>query len=244
MLDKYWCELYQQSQSVNLSEAAAAPVKMNHVLTEDASVDLSQSSWHPSPAKGVKRLMLERDGGEQTTRATSIVSYAPNSNFSAHNHPLGEEFLVLSGTFSDDHGDYPAGTYVRNPPGSSHSPKSVDGCMIWVKLQQFQPDDKKAVIRELSDSADEKMPLDIGLEGQILFDDYEQVSFVNTSEKQVITPPDTINGIEILVLTGEVTVNNHRHQTGAWLRLAKGNTPEIAINKATSLLIKTGHLSC
>ena len=243
MLNNYWRELYQKSQSVNLSEAAAAPVKMNHVLTEDASVDPSQSSWHPSPAKGVKRLMLERDGGEQTTRATSIVSYAPNSNFSAHNHPLGEEFLVLSGTFSDEYGDYPAGTYVRNPPGSSHAPKSVNGCMIWVKLQQFRDNDQKAVIRSLSEDVSQQDTLDIGLQGQILFNDYEQVSYVSVSDQLVVTPSTTIKGIEMLLLAGEVNINAHEYKTAAWIRIAAGKTPEISIAEDSRLLLKTGHLS-
>jgi len=104
-------------------------------------------SWVPSPEPGVDRKMLERDGGE-IARATSIVRYARGSSFHAHVHDRGEEFLVLSGTFSDEHGDYPEGTYVRNPPGSKHSPFSRDGCIIFVKLRQFDMrDDRHLVIR-------------------------------------------------------------------------------------------------
>ncbi|WP_338291154.1 cupin domain-containing protein [Planctobacterium marinum] len=242
MLDKYWHELYQKSQSVKLPEAAVAPVKINQVLTEDASVDSSQSNWLPSPAKGVKRLMLERDGGEQTTRATSIVAYARNSHFAAHNHPLGEEFLVLSGIFSDEHGDYPVGTYVRNPPGSSHAPKSVDGCMIWVKLQQFQPGDRKNVVQLLSDNIKDHKPLHIGLTGQILFNDYEQVSYVRVSDKTTVTPPETIKGIELLLLDGEANINERKYKTGDWLRIAAGKAAELTIAKGSRLLLKTGHL--
>lgn len=77
----------------------------------------------------------------EVARATSIVRYAPESRFAEHIHELGEEFLVLEGMFSDEHGDYGAGTYVRNPPGSSHSPYTVDGCTIFVKLRQFDPAD-------------------------------------------------------------------------------------------------------
>ena len=77
--------------------------------------------WVPSPMPGVERKMLDRIG-EEVARATSIVRYAPNSYFSAHSHGGGEEFLVLEGVFSDEHADYPVGTYVRNPIGSSHTP--------------------------------------------------------------------------------------------------------------------------
>jgi hypothetical protein len=61
--------------------------------------------------------MLDRIGDE-VARATSIVRYAPASHFSPHVHDGGEEFLVLEGTFQDEHGDYPVGSYVRNPPTS------------------------------------------------------------------------------------------------------------------------------
>ena len=68
--------------------------------------------WIASPAGGVDRKMLDRIGDEKA-RATSIVRYAADSAFPEHEHPLGEEFYVLEGVFSDEHGDYPAGTYVQ-----------------------------------------------------------------------------------------------------------------------------------
>ena len=101
--------------------------------------------WVASPLAGVERQMLDRIG-EELARATSIVRYAPGSHFSAHGHPGGEEFLVLDGVFSDERGDYPAGTYVRNPIGSRHAPFSREGCTIFVKLMQFDPADRAEVV--------------------------------------------------------------------------------------------------
>ena len=49
-------------------------------------------------------------------------------------------------TFEDDQGAYPAGTYVRNPPGSRHRPFSTAGCEIFVKLRQFQAGDDARVV--------------------------------------------------------------------------------------------------
>jgi anti-sigma factor ChrR (cupin superfamily) len=114
-----------------------------------------------SPESGVDRLMLDRIGDE-VARATSIVRYAPGSSFSEHVHAKGEEFLVLEGVFSDKSGNYPTGTYVRNPPGSSHAPHSVDGCRILVKLRQFDADDLTPVVIDSTDqelwlSADESI---------------------------------------------------------------------------------------
>jgi len=102
--------------------------------------------WVSSPASGVERKLLERDGGE-LARATSVVRYAPGSSFDTHVHGLGEEILVLEGIFSDEFGDYGPGTYLRNPPGSSHAPFSRTGCTLFVKLRYFDlRDDQRVVI--------------------------------------------------------------------------------------------------
>jgi hypothetical protein len=80
--------------------------------------------------------MIERDGAEQA-RCTSRVTYAPDSVFPPHGHPCGEEILVLSGTFHDEHGIYPAGTFMRNAHGETHAPGSVEGCELLVKLRHL-----------------------------------------------------------------------------------------------------------
>src|SRR5690606_10081096 len=111
-----------------------------------AVVHAARLEWVASPSPGVHRRMLFRIG-EEKARATSIVRYAPNSHFPRHAHPGGEEFLVLEGTFQDETGDFPAGTYVRNPPGTAHAPGSDAGCTIFVKLWQFREDDRDKVVR-------------------------------------------------------------------------------------------------
>ena len=117
---------------------------VNSDFTTRAAVHAARLDWTPSPILGVDRRMLDRIGDE-VARATSIVRYAPHSRFSAHTHGGGEEFLVLDGVFQDEHGDYPTGTYVRNSPATSHTPGSEPGCTLFVKLWQFEPDDRKPV---------------------------------------------------------------------------------------------------
>src|SRR5207244_1651766 len=114
-------------------------------LTERVVVDTGNLSWLRSPLPGVERKVLERDGDE-VARATSVVCYAAGSAFDAHEHVGGEEFFVLDGVFSDEQGDYPAGTYVRNPPGSRHRPFSRAGCVLFVKLRQIAADDGAQVV--------------------------------------------------------------------------------------------------
>ena len=109
------------------------------------SVPPSEQQWVSSPADGVSRVHLERVAAEHG-HTTSLVSFQPGAAFPQHSHPLGEEIYVLSGTFSDEFGDFPAGTYIRNPPGSKHSPFTRDGCKLFVKLDQFHPDDSAPVV--------------------------------------------------------------------------------------------------
>ena len=120
------------------------PTTLNADRRLAALVHGAQAPWLRSPEPGVERRLLERVGGE-VALATSIVRYAPGSRFAAHVHELGEEFLVLEGVFSDEHGDHPAGSYARNPPGSRHAPYSEGGCVIFVKLRQMARDDRDAV---------------------------------------------------------------------------------------------------
>ena len=112
------------------------------LLVHGAALD-----WIASPAAGVDRRMLFRIGDE-VARATSIVRYAPGSSFPRHTHTGGEEILVLEGTFQDEHGDYPAGSYFRNPPGTSHVPAARDGCVIFVRLWQYRAGDTVQITRQ------------------------------------------------------------------------------------------------
>ena len=104
--------------------------------------------WVQSPESGIERRMLDRLGDE-VAKATSIVRYQPGSKFQTHTHEFGEEILVMNGAFSDESGDYPAGTYIMNPPGSSHAPFSESGCTLFVKLRHLGPDQ---IDREIIDT--------------------------------------------------------------------------------------------
>ncbi|MEO1251107.1 MAG: cupin domain-containing protein [Pseudomonadota bacterium] len=101
--------------------------------------------WIASPVSSVERKMLDRIG-EEKARATTVVRFAPGSSFPTHVHDGGEEYFVLDGVFSDASGDYPAGTYVRNPIGTSHAPYTKEGATILVKLHQFNASDEKKIV--------------------------------------------------------------------------------------------------
>ncbi len=236
----YWTQLYQSSQQIDLQDQHVENMQKNHDLSQSVVVESANSDWLPSPAKGVKRLVLEREGGEKTTRATSIVAYAPNSKFAPHQHPLGEEFYVLSGTFSDEHGDYPAGTYVRNPPMSSHQPFSNEGCMIWVKLQQFQPTDREQVVHDTRQQ--QAFLSDSSLNRMRLFDGYETVEKVSVATDTKLPDVWFENGLEILILAGELQTVGKQFKTGNWLRFAANSNTELTAKAGAELIVKYGHL--
>ena len=127
-------------------------MELNTDLSQRAVLDTRSLDWNPSPMAGVERRLLDRNGGE-IARATSIVRYAPGSRFERHHHGGGEEILVLEGTLSDEQGDYPAGTYLRNPAGSSHAPFSVAGCTILVKLRQMHQADQQQLVVNTNNEA-------------------------------------------------------------------------------------------
>ncbi|MEP0175546.1 MAG: cupin domain-containing protein [Paraglaciecola sp.] len=199
--------------------------------------------WLTSPMQGVERRMLERVGNE-VARATSIVKYAPKSSFSPHVHTGGEEFIVLEGVFQDEHGDFSAGTYVRNPPQSSHQPGSDEGCIIFVKLWQFQPNDRTHINIQMDNAApqaDENMP---GVAVASLFkDDYEEVSVLHL-DPNTVYQQSVANGAELFVLQGSVLENTDRLKKHSWLRLPIGSTIKAqAGSEGAKIWMKTGHLS-
>ncbi|WDE08866.1 cupin domain-containing protein [Thalassomonas viridans] len=236
----YWQELYSKSQELALPQQACTELVLNHDLGLPAEVQTCNADWQPSPAKGVKRLLLERMGGEKATRATSIVSYAPGSYFEPHAHPKGEEFLVLSGTFSDEYGDYPAGTYVRNPPGTRHKPYSKDGCMIFVKLQQFRMTDNERVVIKLNEKRPDEAKLHYNL--KTLFKDYERVEIVNVKENCTLPEAWMTLGAEILILAGSISDGNQVFTTGSWLRLPVNTPAKLTALKNATFYLKFGHL--
>jgi anti-sigma factor ChrR (cupin superfamily) len=187
--------------------------------------------------------MLDRIGAE-VARATSIVRYAPESRFSAHTHGGGEEFLVLDGVFQDEHGDFPAGSYIRNPPTSSHTPRSLPGCTIFVKLWQFDPEDRTHVRIDTTRMSYVPGPKLEGLELMPLFqDERESVRLERWAPNAEIVLPVTA-GIELLVLDGGFSDGSESFESQSWLRLPPGVTARAtAGTSGCRVWVKTGHLA-
>lgn len=214
---------------------------INADFSRSVIVEPGQYAWTASPQAGVERMMLDRVGAEQA-RATSIVRYAPDSNFPPHAHPGGEEILVLSGTFSDESGDFPAGWYLRNPPGTSHRPSSVEGARIFVKLRQMEPDDDRSVRIDTRDPAAWRRE-DGRMVCPLFASRAEQVSLVRLEAGQAV-PPVAGGGAELLLLEGELADGQRRYAVGAWIRLPAGAQPAFSAGaQGVCFYLKTGHLA-
>jgi anti-sigma factor ChrR (cupin superfamily) len=217
-------------------------MEINADFSRPAIVHAARLPWVPSPMAGVDRRMLDRIGAE-VARATSIVRYAAGSRFSPHTHGGGEEFLVLDGVFQDEHGDYPAGSYVRNPPTSRHTPGSAPGCTIFVKLWQFDPADRQEVRLNTAGMACAAAAGRPGVTRLPLFrDDREDVRLERWSPGAAVGL-DLPGGAEALVLDGAFECDGERFEPLSWLRLPAGGALRATAGPdGCRLWIKTGHL--
>ena len=201
-------------------------------------------AWRPSPMPGAERQMLERIGGE-VVRETSLVRHAAGARFWAHTHGGGEEFLVLAGSFHDDAGDYPDGTYVRNPIGRARARwAGPDGAVLFVKLNQFVAADTKRVV--IDPRATRWRPgLVPGLTVLPLHEHGpEHVALVRWAPSTTFMLHRHWGGEEILVLDGVFEDEHGTYPKGSWLRsphLSEHNPftgPDGAL-----IYVKTGHLA-
>jgi len=214
---------------------------LNMDFDQAVTIDTANMAWVDSPLPGVQRRMLERASAE-SGHATSIVRYAPGSAFSPHIHEGGEEFFVLDGVFSDDYGDFGPGTYIRNPVGSKHRPRSDSGCTIFVKLWQMVPEDQDYV-RTDTRTATWSPGLVDGLTVLPLHQfGTEHVALVNWDPGTVFQPHAHPGGEEIFVLDGVFEDEHGRYPKGTWLRSPPGSAHTPFSTEGCRIFVKTGHL--
>ncbi len=217
-------------------------MELNADFTQRAAVHGAAIPWIPSPMAGVERRMLDRIGDE-VARATSIVRYAPGSAFSAHVHGGGEEFLVLDGVFSDEHGDFPAGSYVRNPPTSRHTPASAPGCTILVKLHQFDPADRTHVIVATRHMKPVPAAGRAGVAVLPLFADAREEVRIESWAPDTALALAAPGGMELFVLEGSYRDSGETFLPLSWLRLPPGAALQARAGAGGARVwLKAGHL--
>ncbi|AHD00585.1 cupin domain-containing protein [Leisingera methylohalidivorans] len=208
-------------------------MRINADFTKRVAVHFDETPWVASPAPGVERKMLDRIG-EEVARATTIVRFAPGSAFARHVHDGGEEFLVLDGVFQDEHGDFPKGSYIRNPPTTSHTPAAAEGAVILVKLHQFDPADRTEVKTRITGGAAQQ---------QLFQDRIETVTLQTWAPGQAVSL-EVPGGAEVFVMDGSYIESREEFSRWDWLRMPPGSCLEATagINGA-KVWMKTGHLA-
>ncbi len=221
---------------------------LNLDFTKHVFINSNLEDWQPSPMAGVWRKRLAREEAERG-HATSIVKYDAGASFNSHPHPLGEEIFVLEGIFSDETGDYPAGSYIRNPEGFSHAPFSKEGCTLFVKLHQFQTTDT-AQVRIDTKNTDwlpglgglKVMPLYQFTNNSIMPAVNESTALVLWPAGEHFQPHTNFGGEEILVISGEFIDEHGRYPAGSWIRSPHLSKHNPYVEQDTLILVKVGHL--
>jgi anti-sigma factor ChrR (cupin superfamily) len=219
-------------------------MRLHADFSQFAAITPDEYRWVDSPSPGVERMMLDRIGDE-VARATSLVRYAPHSQFGHHTHDGGEEILVLEGVFADEHGTYPAGSYLRNPIGTGHTPHiGAEGALILVKLHQFDPDDtlQLAIPAHQHPWQPDRRP---GIAYKMLHTfGQERVSLERWEANVMVDYPTLSGGLEVFVLEGALWDSDTEYPAGSWYRHPVGAAPQLRTgDEGAMFYLKRGHLS-
>lgn len=214
---------------------------INMDFTKRVVVRTNEQAWQASPLPGVWRKPLAREDRE-SGHATSIVKYDAGAKFSAHNHPLGEEIFVLSGTFSDETGDFPAGSYFRNPKGFVHAPYSLNGCELLVKLHQMSALESDRL--SINTNNQPWQPGHGNLTVKPLYNfQTESVALVFWPAGEKFILHSHFGGEEIYVISGEFIDEFGRYPQGSWIRSPHLSQHHPFVEQDTLIWVKTGHLT-
>jgi anti-sigma factor ChrR (cupin superfamily) len=218
-----------------------AAVSINGDLAVRVAVDTAAMEWTPSPSRTVWRKRVHLVGPVESGQVTSVVRYEPRSTFHVHDHPDGEEIFVLDGVFSDEHGDWPAGTYLLNPEGFRHAPFSRNGCVLFVKLRQYPGREREHVaIRS------ESLPWSSARTGVDVRPLYTQTGFEDSVRLERWAAGAQLGrvfypaGAELFVIGGSFADAGAAHAHGAWLRFPPGASHSPSTSDGCVLYIKEG----
>lgn len=105
---------------------------------KDYIVSTATQAWSPLEEKGVDctglswmPLRLEENGKRPLSFLLKLESGA---KYPYHNHPEGEEILVLKGSCEIENTTFQQGDYLYTPPNFKHSVKSDEGCILFLMV--------------------------------------------------------------------------------------------------------------
>ena len=215
---------------------------LNADLSRRVAVNTQDMDWTASPGGHVLRKRVHLSGPAESGQVTSVVRYIAGASFPAHDHPGGEEILVLDGVFSDEHGDWPAGTYLLNPEGFRHSPFSQEGCTLFVKLRQFPGKDRVHIALQTNDK-----PWTDGGRSEVTCKVlYAQQPYTDHMRLERWESPATMGeiifpeGAELFVLGGSFDDQFGSYRSHSWLRIPAGESLVPISRQYCEVYIKEG----
>jgi len=118
-------------------EGATLLIKLSQMHETDDSQRIihtfTEDSWLPGPTDGIEIFPLH--GWQKISimlmRWTATVSMKPSLN------PEGEEIYVIKGCLKDNRGQYPQGSWIRNPVQNWQSWQADKGTLIYYKNGHF-----------------------------------------------------------------------------------------------------------
>lgn len=218
---------------------------VNGDMRRAVAVDTASMDWQPSPSGSVWRKRLHRVGPAESGQVTSVVRYRAGATFPAHDHPEGEEILVLDGVFCDEHGDWPAGTYQLNPEGFRHAPFSREGCTLFVKLRQYAGEERVHVA--LDTGALAWLPAtEPGIDVKELYLDErfpERIGLQRWAPGARSGAGAYADGAELFVIDGDLGDDDAQYGAGTWLRLPVAASTRLHSRKGCVVYVKTGAIA-
>jgi anti-sigma factor ChrR (cupin superfamily) len=216
---------------------------INGDLSVRVAMDTTAMPWTGSPSGSVWRKRVHLVGPAESGQVTSVVRYEPSATFPAHDHPDGEEILVLEGVFSDEHGDWPAGTFLLNPEGFRHAPFSRAGCLLFVKLRQFAGRERSHVVVDTHALPWQRT----SRPGVARKELYRQPGFSDrVFLEQWTADMDGVasyaEGAELFVLEGEFFDEAGTYAAGCWLRFPAGARYRPRTARGCTLYVKEAGL--
>jgi anti-sigma factor ChrR (cupin superfamily) len=221
-----------------IPDSKPMPINMN--FNQVAISRPQDQHWERIEVDGISRVYLEHSPGEPG-HASSLVEFSPGVSFAHNEHVAGEEAYVLEGVFSDEYGDYPAGTYLRNPPGSSHAPFSREGCKLFVKINQFQAGDNERIVIRPDERQWQPGIGNLRVAALHVFGT-ESTALVHWPANEHFQLHRHYGGEEILVLEGTFRDEHGDYPAGSWIRSPHMSQHNPYVREETLIMVKVGHL--
>lgn len=213
---------------------------LNGDLSQFVVMRTAEMPWSASPSGTVWRKRLHRVGPEESGQVTTVVRFEPGATFASHDHPDGEEILVLDGVFSDEQGDFGKGSYLLNPEGFRHAPFSREGCILFVKLRQYPGRNRPE--RHLDTAGIPWETQGPGVRSQALFNDegFPDSTWLEEWHGGHVREFSGEGGVEIFLIEGTAECREGLFGPGDWLRFPAGRAVEISARTAVRAYVKRG----